>query len=121
VSVRGDYSRNLRRAPSLIPPSAKEFRLRIYDAKEEFVRDVNVSNCACLTTRRLTDIDVIYANANYPAPYYTEMEGSDEVVGPGSFTGYIATRTSSLFAATRDDFRRLPNGNVHPGLRGRGN
>jgi hypothetical protein len=55
---------------------------------------------------------VIYANANYPAPYYTEMEGSDGVGSPGSFTGYIASRTSSLFAATRDDFHRLPNGNV---------
>jgi hypothetical protein len=61
-------------APSLIPPSAKEFRLRIYDAKEEFVRDVKVSNCACLTTLRLTDIDVIYQR-QLPGPVLHRDEG----------------------------------------------
>jgi hypothetical protein len=59
------------------------------------------------------DIAEIYDGASFPSPaYYTELEGlADQSSTPGSFTGYVATRTSSFFSSAHDDFHRLHGGN----------
>jgi len=55
-------------------------RVRVYDDEEFFLRDV-VTNCNCLTTRPVTEISTVYADAaSAPAGTYSEVFGFGRVV-----------------------------------------
>jgi hypothetical protein len=55
-------------------------RVRVYDDDEALLRDVT-STCSCLTTRKVTDLDPVYASAvEAPDGTYTEVEGAGSVV-----------------------------------------
>jgi len=55
-------------------------RVRVYNDDESLLRDVTTS-CSCLTVRRVTDIDAVYASADEaPDGTYTEVEGVGSVV-----------------------------------------
>lgn len=58
-------------------------RVRVYDDDEALLRDVT-STCSCLTVRKVTDLDAVYASAvDAPDGTYTEVEGFQrQVVTP---------------------------------------
>jgi hypothetical protein len=57
-------------------------RIRVYDDDENLLRDVT-SSCNCLTIRRVTDLDPVYASATLaPNGTYTEVEGGTTTAVP---------------------------------------
>jgi hypothetical protein len=75
------------RFPAIFPRfqnagSTTPLRVRVYDDNENLLRDVT-SSCNCLTVRRVTDLDLVYANAALaPLGTYTEVEGSTSSATP---------------------------------------
>jgi hypothetical protein len=62
--------------------STTPLRVRVYDDNENLLRDVT-SSCNCLTIRRVTDLDLVYADATAaPNGTYTEVEGSTSSATP---------------------------------------
>jgi len=63
--------------PNLSPVGATTpLRVRVYDDDEDLLRDVT-SSCSCLTIRKVTDLDAVYASATEaPDGTYTEVEGA---------------------------------------------
>ena len=54
-------------------------RVRVYDDDEALLRDVT-STCSCLTIRKVTDLDLVYASAaEAPDGTYTEVEAAATV------------------------------------------
>lgn len=83
-------------------------RVRVYDDDEALLRDVT-SSCSCLTIRRVTDLDPVYASAaEAPDGTYTEVEGVGNVV-----------ITPAVCSQTQIDQLAVPNtpnvGNTCPG------
>jgi len=62
--------------------TATPLRLRVYDDDEDLLRDVT-SSCNCLTIKKVTDLDLVYASA-VEAPFgtYTEVEGGTQSAVP---------------------------------------
>jgi len=75
--------------PAIDPPfraagATTPLRVRVYDDEENFLRDV-VSSCNCLTTRPVTTISTVYADAaSAPDGTYTELEGFGRVITTGA-------------------------------------
>jgi hypothetical protein len=62
--------------------STTPLRIRVYDDDEDLLRDVT-SSCNCLTIRKVTDLDGVYASAvDAPFGTYTEVEGGTTTAVP---------------------------------------
>jgi hypothetical protein len=62
--------------------STTPLRVRVYDDDEDLLRDVT-SSCNCLTIKKVTDLDAVYASAiEAPDGTYTEVEGGTATATP---------------------------------------
>jgi hypothetical protein len=96
--------------------STTPLRVRIYDDDEDLLRDVT-SSCNCLTIRKVTDLDGVYASV-VEAPFgtYTEVEGGTTTASPAvCSTTAIESLTTPNTANTGNSCPGSPAGCVFGG------
>jgi hypothetical protein len=93
--------------PSLqVAGTPTPLRVRIYDDEEQLLRDVT-SSCNCLTIKKVTDLDLVYASAvEAPGGTYTEVEGGS--------TSAVAAQCSTTVVEPLNVFDTPNTGNACP-------
>jgi len=96
--------------------STTPLRVRVYDDDEDLLRDVT-SSCNCLTIKKVTDLDGVYASAaDAPDGTYTEVEGGTTTAVPAvCSTTVIESLTAPNTANTGNSCPGSPAGCVFGG------
>jgi hypothetical protein len=96
--------------------STTPLRVRVYDDDEDLLRDVT-SSCNCLTIKKVTDLDTVYASAlEAPDGTYTEVEGGTNTAAPAvCSTTAVESLTTANTANTGNSCPGSPAGCVFGG------
>lgn len=85
-------------------------RVRVYDDDEDLLRDV-ATTCNCLTIKKVTDIDAVYASAvEAPDGTYTEVEGGTQSAVPAVCSTTVVEPLNVLVPPTPNTGNACPCG-----------